>query len=311
MVKTQTPYKLGHQQIEVAGTGFATLDRLYSDGSLTDEALGGSCGNVLISLAMLHRNVAPVLVLGLDETGERLVCEFSEAGAVTKHIHLRSELKSPVLAHRICTSSGEHDFSFSCPETSAQFPVYQSIGKTELDSAHHTIEQCAVFYADRLSASILEAMEAAWSSEALIFFEPSDIEDEGLFVEALKMTSILKYSEDRLGKRLSEIDYHGTRIVTHGAAGLEIENNIDKRWCEAVAAPHVTDTCGAGDMVTVGLIDWMLSNNVFASKDLSIEALFFGVLAGQRLAAENCAFAGARGLFKERGSAYVREVLST
>src|SRR3546814_18606714 len=71
------------ERVDVAGTGFTVLDRVYADGGFAGEALGGSCGNVLVSLAMLHRHVAPLLALGMDNTGERLVSELSQAGANT------------------------------------------------------------------------------------------------------------------------------------------------------------------------------------------------------------------------------------
>ena len=55
--------------IEVAGTGFVALDRVYADGAQPFESLGGSCGNVLLSHAMLNRQVAPVLSIGNDPVG--------------------------------------------------------------------------------------------------------------------------------------------------------------------------------------------------------------------------------------------------
>src|SRR3546814_18023830 len=69
------------ERVDVAGTGFTVLDRVYADGGFAGEALGGSCGNVLVSLAMLHRHVAPLLALGLDNTRERLATDRSPAGA--------------------------------------------------------------------------------------------------------------------------------------------------------------------------------------------------------------------------------------
>ena len=48
---------------------------------------------------------------------------------------------------------------------------------------------------------------------------------------------------------------------------------------------------------------------VRGAADLRATNLIKGVVAGQRLAAENCAYAGARGLFKGRGAAYARQVL--
>lgn len=296
------------RKVDVAGTGFIVLDRVYADGDLTDEALGGSCGNVLVSLAMLHRDVAPVITLGNDETGERLVAEFFRAGALVEYINRRGDLRSPVLAQALDTRSGRHDFSFMCPETNEAFPGYQPIGEDELALARAVLTCCSVFYADRLSGSILAAMRMASISGAVIFFEPSEVHDERLFEEALKIVSILKYSEDRLGDRLSGMETRCVRIVTYGAAGLEVSDGHGATWCAAAAAPTVLDTCGSGDMVSVGVIDWMLANQ-FASTDLRATSLLDGIISGQRLAAENCAYAGARGLFRHRGADYVRALL--
>ena len=100
-------------RVDVAGTGFTVLDRIYSDGVLADEALGGTCANVLVSLAMLHRNVAPVLRLGADAEGEMLVNEFSQAGAMVEYIFRHAEIRSPVLTEFIDHSTSEHSFSFN------------------------------------------------------------------------------------------------------------------------------------------------------------------------------------------------------
>lgn len=298
-----------NSHIDVAGTGFTVLDRIYSDGDLTEEALGGSCGNVLVSLAMLHRSVAPVLALGDDDEGDRLINEFSQAGAMVSYITRRSGLRSPVLTQKLDTTSGQHDFSFVCPETQEDLPRYESIGDAELTSALPALTHCSVFYADRLSDNILKAMKTARSAGAIIYFEPSDFEEGTLFDEALSLVSILKYSEDRLGDRLASRPTECVRIVTYGAAGLEVRDETRSFWCEAISAPRVLDTCGSGDMVSVGVIDWLLSNSREVLQP-SAAHLLEGVVAGQRLAAENCAYTGARGLFKKRGANFVRRILT-
>ena len=77
---TKRSFEFGpNTRIDVAGTGFTVLDRIFRDGRLGEESLGGSCGNVLVSLAMLQRRVAPILALGDDQVGERLVCEFARS----------------------------------------------------------------------------------------------------------------------------------------------------------------------------------------------------------------------------------------
>ena len=299
---------ISDNRVQVAGTGFTVLDRVYADGDFAGEALGGSCGNVLLSLAMLHRQVAPVLLLGDDDEGGRLVDEFIEAGAITDFISRRADLRSPVLAQTLDTGLGQHDFSFVCPKTSEKFPRYQPIGDEEVLSARSMLAHCDVFYADRLSESILTAMRTAGAAGAVVFFEPSDIEQDELFDEALRIATILKFSEDRLGGLLADRLYDCIMIVTHGADGLEVRDGEVTIWCDAISAPEVLDTCGSGDMVSVGVIDWVLANG-FGTARLTAGGLLGGIVAGQRLAAENCAYAGARGLFRKRGADYVRGIL--
>jgi fructokinase len=97
-------------------------------------------------------------------------------------------------------------------------------------------------------------------------------------------------------------------IVTFGAEGLEVRQGERTVRCEATPAALVRDTCGSGDMVSVGLIDHMLS--LGACHDAPrLDDILSGIVAGQRLAAANCAFSGARGLFKAKGAGVVRRVL--
>jgi fructokinase len=61
-------------------------------------------------------------------------------------------------------------------------------------------------------------------------------------------------------------------------------------------------------MVSIGVIDWIIANRL-RPDGLSAVGLIEGIIAGQRLAAENCAYAGARGVFKKRGAGYVKRML--
>ena len=70
------------------------------------------------------------------------------------------------------------------------------------------------------------------------------------------------------------------------------------------------DTCGSGDMVSIGIIDWLLTNSI-RTRSLRITDLLRGVVAGQRLAAENCGYPGARWLFKERCPEYASRILTS
>ena len=299
-------------EVDVVGTGFTVLDRVYSCArSAPVEQLGGSCGNVLISLAMLRRNVAPVLRLGEDEIGIRLVGAFHHAGAETRYIQMRGGLRSPILAQHL-HASGVHTFAFQCPETNVELPRYAPIDEEDVKRALPVIKSCSVFYADRLSAAIVEAMEAAAGSGSVVYFEPSEIADEELFARAMAVTAVLKFSADRLATLAGrgKLDDALVMIVTHGEAGLEVRRGDERFWCRSHPARRVRDTCGSGDMVSVGLIDWLLTRRRAVVEGLTMRDVVAGVEAGQRLAAENCAYVGARGVFIERGADYARSVLA-
>lgn len=294
---------------QVVGTGFTVLDRIFEDGFFTEEALGGSCGNVLVSLAMLRRHVVPVIAIGADDVGQQLVDEFAEAGADIRFIYQRSWLSSPVIAQELDTLSGHHRFRFDCRDTLREFPRYHPIQQQEVTEAACVLAACSVFYTDRLSESIVDAMRQARAAGALIYFEPSDV-DGDLFEDALRLSSIVKYSSDRLGADVNDLvaDTSAIAIVTHGADGLEVRQGTISIWCEAIPVERVADTCGSGDMVSVGLIDWLLGDGrPFHS--LALNEIVAGVVAGQHLAAANCAYTGARGLFRDKGAVFARHVL--
>jgi fructokinase len=169
---------------------------------------------------------------------------------------------------------------------------------------------CNIFYADRVSEGILEAMRTAEASGAIVYFEPSAVDDFELFAEAVSLASIVKYSADRMQAFWSHapLRSEAIAIVTFGAAGLEVRQEGQTVRCEATPAPLVRDTCGSGDMVSVGLIDHMLAQGPFHSAP-RVRDVLHGIVAGQRLAAANCAYTGARGLFKTRGADVVRQLL--
>ncbi len=298
------------QRQRVVGTGLTVMDRIYTDGVFVSEELGGSCGNVLLSLAMLRHDVAPLISLGMDEIGGRLVDKFAAVGADVSLIRRETGRHSPVIAQEVDTASSKHTFSFTCVDTSTELPRYWPIEPAQVAAAATALTSCALFYADRLSAGILEAMMAARMAGAVVYFEPSDVDDVDLFDAALELTTILKYSADRLGPGLDEKVSSSAvvAIVTHGVSGLEIRRRGSSTWSDAVSAAHVADTCGSGDMVSIGLIDWMLDRRV--DGEAAIDDLMDGVLAGQRLAAANCAYVGARGVFIHEGPEGARRVLA-
>lgn len=294
----------------IVGTGFVVLDRVYENNRKAFEALGGSCANVLWSLAMLDREVAPILRLGADDVGELLVAQFRNAGADTRFIARQESLASPILVQFTDTHQGTHSFSFTCPDTNTEFPRYQPIDRQEVEAASAVIEHCAVFYADRLNEAIVSAMEKVSRHNGIVFFEPSAITDRDLFDRAIDCATIIKFSSDRLGREIlpALTGKRSIAIMTHGAKGLEVVKGSEHVWSDAVSIPEVKDTSGSGDMVSVGLIDHLVQTGQTAAT-VTPMAVLKGVRAGQRLAAANCSFLGARGLFEHRSPQFAHSIL--
>ncbi|MBY3224367.1 PfkB family carbohydrate kinase [Rhizobium laguerreae] len=295
---------------DIVGTGFVVLDRVYENNEKAFEALGGSCANVLWSLAMLDRQVAPILRLGADDVGEHLVSKFRDAGADTRFIARQASLASPILVQFTDTQLGTHSFSFTCPDTNTEFPRYQPIGSQEVEAAAAVIEHCAVFYADRLNEAIVSAMETVSRQNGIVFFEPSAISDRDLFNRAIDCATIVKFSSDRLGREIlpALAGRSSIAIVTHGARGLEVVRGSEHTWSDADFIPNVKDTSGSGDMVSVGLINHLVEAGQTADT-VTFVTVLKGVRAGQRLAAANCSFLGARGLLEHCSPQFAHSIL--
>lgn len=294
----------------VAGTGLTAVDRVYSnDYSAPTEALGGSCGNVLLSLAMLGHPVFPVVNLGDDDHGRFLFNEFERGGCETRYISKAHTGSSPVIVEIVDTTSATHHFTTTCPQTFIRFPKWRSIDHDHVCRATETLKSVSIFYADRVSESIILAMEEAKRAGALIFFEPASA-DEELFARAVRYATVIKLSDDTVGSSVADDDLDPRTIVirTHGARGLTVSNGNIRRYFPSSFAPRVVDTCGSGDMVTTGLLDLVLTR-WHRNGSWKTEDIFDGVEVGQRLAALNCGFTGARGLFLAAGANQVREML--
>ncbi len=302
----------GSAAIPVMGTGFVVVDRVFSDGVERGAWVGGSCGNVLLSLAMLGHAVAPVIAIGDDPAGARIFEEFRDAGASTEFIRRTSGRRSPVLVQVNHRDAGSHEFHTTSPETGQPLPKYAPIEAADLDFARAALRRCSVLYVDRLSPVILEAMRVARDAGGLVFFEPSEVRDDEEFARAAHLSTVVKASSDRVDASLLQaaVGPEGFAVTTRGVEGLGLWHRGRETSYAATPAPVVADASGAGDMLTVGMVDALLSGGASGASGLRDPSdVHDGIVAGQRLAAANCAFEGARGLFRELGAAAARSIL--
>jgi fructokinase len=302
----------GRVVTSIMGTGFVVVDRVFSEGVERGAWVGGSCGNVLLSLAMLGHTAAPVIAIGDDPAGTHIFNQFRDAGASTEFIRRAREQSSPILVQVNRRDDGSHEYHTISPETGLPLPKYVPIEVTDLNVARNKLCCCLAFYADRVSPVILEAMRVVRDAGGLVFFEPSEVRDGDQFARAARLSSITKASSDRVsGPRLrAAVGPEGFAVTTQGVEGLGLWHRGSETWYPATPAPFVVDTSGAGDMLTVGMLDALLKGGPSGASRLRYPSdIHEGILAGQRLAAANCAFEGARGLFRELGAEAARSVL--
>lgn len=299
----------------VSGTGFAALDLIFPWSNRQDEsgaehfsAAGGTCANVLLTLAQLGLHVSFLSRLGRDPAGMNISDSFRQAGVDVNAIFHDDTISSPIILQYLGSPEREgDDHWFSRHYQGRHLPGYTGITRDQVLFATPTLTRSQAFVFDRLTPETLSAAHTASSGGALVLFEPSAIRDQALFRDALAFIDILKFSSQRLDKeKLPDTWLTDVPVVirTSGEMGLDIFFRGRPRpyHLPAIKAPRMADSCGSGDMVTAGLLFWLGTSEI---RDR--QAFLQGIGKGQKLAAMNCAFVGARGLFHAMDISRIRK----
>lgn len=290
------------------GTGLIALDVVVTEGDPSDPLLmtGGTCGNVLLALSYLGFRVAPVCRLEDDEAAELIREEFRQWDVDTAYVSVGEDGSTPVIFQTIRPNPGgvpTHTFSWRCPACGKRFPAYKPALASTADAIAATMPSPRVFFFDRVNRGALILAEKASELGALVVFEPSSVGDHGLFKEAWSVSHVVKYSHERLAD-LPDLEF-GTnqllQIETLGADGLRYRAKYGKRppapWktLDALKAPVLVDTAGAGDWCTAGLLHKLGRDGAEGCRAVKPADVEAALLYGQALAAWNCGFVGARG----------------
>lgn len=288
---------------EVMGTGLIAFDHIISRGANAVSALGGSCGNVLTSLGLLGCLSTPVARLGRDPIGDYLVAELHAANCNVDLVSRQADLRSPVIFEHLDPSTAIHTFDFFEAPSYGSRSRWVSINDEDVAAAAANLAKASIFYTDRVSPAIVAAMEMASRGGTIVYFEPSSRTDEGLFRRALSASSIVKVSADRISLRELAPATSAAIIYTRGARGMILKSGEVSWECPAAPVHRLVDTCGAGDMVTVGVLHQLLNSE----EGISPADLQAGMTLGAKLAALNCGFVGARGMFLALGGQIVAD----
>jgi fructokinase len=156
---------------------------------------------------------------------------------------------------------------------------------------------------DRVSRAALTLAARASEEGAVVIFEPSGKSDPKLFQEALQLAHVVKYADQRLSEVGDAMDGETSTLLeikTSGSKGLQYRHRLGRgvfKWMQlnAVAAPRLSDTCGAGDWCTAGVISKLAAGGQAGLRTAGADGVREALHYGQALAAWNCAFEGARG----------------
>lgn len=297
-------------QHSCVGTGFIVLDVIRNSvGPTTTEKrfAGGSCGNVLTILAYFGWTANAVGRIGDDHVGHELVDDLSKWHVNTKLLQMEASRGTPIVVQENYLDARgrpRHRFFRACPTCGATLPAYRPLLTSEAATIAQKLPSHSVFYFDRVAPGTLELARKSRERGALVFFEPSGVKEERLFMECLKASHIVKYANDRI-EGVNEIIAKAkvpVEIETLGAKGLRLRVRANGRtgaWKElaAFSAPELRDAAGAGDWTTAGIIYGLMGRRASADQAVAdVDAVVLSTQQGQALAALNCGFEGARGL---------------
>lgn len=294
------------------GTGLIALDVVVMEGDPSAPLLmtGGTCGNVLLALSYLGFRVAPICRLECDEAAELIKEEYREWDADTCYVSVGEDGSTPVIFQTIRPNPGgvpTHSFSWRCPACGKRFPAYKPALASTAEAIAAGMPSPRVFFFDRVNRGSLLLAEKAFKLGALVVFEPSSVGDQCLFNEAWSVSHIVKYSHERLADIPDSLEFGTNQLLqveTLGADGLRYRAKFGKRatspWktLEALKAPALIDTAGAGDWCTAGLIHRLGREGAKGFRGLRPPDVEAALRFGQALAAWNCGFVGARGGMK-------------
>lgn len=292
---------------KILGAGLVALDLVVSpDPSVPVQAwAGGTCGNVMAILSWHGWDSYPIARMNGDAASQRVRADLSRWGVHLDLAECAPVSDTPIVVQEIRRSmqgKPTHKFSWACLRCGGWLPSFKPVTQHAVEQAQSVVPGTSVFFFDRVSRGTLTLASLAADAGALVFFEPSGRGDERLFAEALELAHVVKYADQRIFD-LADAGLSKNRILevqTLGPAGLRYRTPHRKsrdgwRALKAVAARRTVDSCGAGDWCTAGMIAKMAAGGREALERLTLAEIKNGLVYGQKLAAWNCAFEGARG----------------
>jgi fructokinase len=278
---------------QIVCAGYMPLDAITTEDGVVQHRAGGTAANVAAILAHLGWRSLLAGQTGDDPAGELLTADLAAAGVDTHHIHRISGMQTPRLIHSVRFDG--HSFSYRCPSCEQPLPRSRPLTIEQARLCARNQPRADVYFFDRANAGTLLLAEHYAQARSMIIFEPSVPANAEHLRRAATVADIIKHSDDRSVGGLNDIGVRPRegqlRIITHGAAGLELRVGMEPPRCFPAIKASTRDAGGAGDWTTAGLIALASDRDV-----LNNESLDQAIRFGQALAALSCTAIGARGL---------------
>ena len=303
----------------IYGMGFYALDIVRSARSRMSirSYAGGTCANVLAIMAYLGWEAHAIANLNGDAASKRVREDLSLAGVNLGLSRIAPTRSTPIVVQMINGRLGEarHPrFDRTCVRCGSHLPDFVPIPPQAVAQIATAMAQPSVFFFDRAMESSVELARIAAARGALVYFEPSEVDNPVMFEDALSVAHVVKYA----GERLETLDSWRARrsvlleIRTLGRDGLVFHSPwLGTTWhrIDSIPAPTIVDACGAGDWCTAGIIAMLGSAGKAGLASCSGPDVLRALRFGQALAAWNCGFEGARGgMYQVRRSTFLRQV---
>lgn len=292
----------------VFGAGLFALDLVISADSEAPVRAwaGGTCGNVLTILSYLGWEAFPIARMNGDAASQRVKADMKKWGVKLDHASCAPPAHTPIIIQEIRRQKDgmpTHRFIWSCPHCGQRLPSFKPVTIEAVEAVAPDLENCSVFFMDRLSRSTLMLAEKAAEEGAVVFFEPSGKGDPKLFAEAMNLAHVVKYADQRFPELRGAVEDSSSillEVQTLGSKGLQYRHKLGRglsgwRKVGAVQAPMLIDTCGAGDWCTAGLIAHAAGGGLEGLRKGGVVGIQSALSHGQAMAAWNCGFEGARG----------------
>lgn len=293
---------------KIFGAGLIALDMVFSSEARVGAGCwaGGTCGNVLSILAYLGWDAYPIARLNGDGASRRIRDDMARWGVHLDLTNCAPTTDTPIIVQKIRRrpdGRSRHQFSWSCPTCGKCLPSFKAITIEAGEVVKPMLVDASVFFLDRLSRATLTLAAEASIRGAVVVFEPSSNGNSKLMSEAVQLAHIVKYADDRLSCIPGTMEPGSATMLevkTLAERGLTYRYRLDRgvsNWLNLKSrpAPRLTDTCGAGDWCTAGLIASVAAGGVERFRWAGARRIREALRYGQALAAWNCCFEGARG----------------